>query len=438
LKKSPNIRQIQSRETRGQPKARRRAKFASRCSSTRRQGNNRIANRARREESPKTARTTRSKVAKFGAISTDYFTPGGWLAARRGLEFRPGLVFNWRMKAFQLMAHGAPGVFALRDVPEPKPGTGEVAVRVAACGLNRLDLWTEEGALPVPINLPRTPGCELAGEVAVCGEGVDEWRPGDRVAAQSNIFCGKCEFCLRGEESICLRGQLLGAQMDGGFAEFALVPAAALLRLPPEIDFNAAAGLGLAASTAMHMLTRRATVKRGDWVLVIGAASGVGSAAIQIAAGLGARVITTGSTFEKREFGLKLGAAHAVDSGATDWAAQVRHLTGKRGVDLVIEHVGGPILEQVFNCLVRGGSVVTCGATAGRNVSINLWPFFVKQQRLIGSYGRDRVDLAATLRWAAEGRIKPAVTEVYPLADAAKAFAALRSRLVMGKVVICP
>jgi NADPH:quinone reductase-like Zn-dependent oxidoreductase len=342
------------------------------------------------------------------------------------------------MKAVQLTAHGVPGVFATRELPDPQPGPGEVIVRVRACGLNRLDLWTEEGALPVPVRLPRTPGCEIAGEVAVCGDGVQGWKPGDRVAVQSNLYCGQCEFCLRGEESVCLRGEILGVQRDGGFAEFAAVPASSLVRLPDSVDFITAASLTLAGSTAMHILTRRAPVRAGDWVLVMAAASGVGSAAIQIARGLGGRVVTTGSTAEKREFGLKLGATRAVDAGAPDWPAQVREITGKRGVDIVVEHIGGRVFEQAFQCLARGGVVATCGATAGREVSLNLWPFFVKQQRVVGSYGRDRADMEATLRWAAEARLKASVSETVPLVETPRAFARLRARTVLGKLVVVP
>jgi NADPH:quinone reductase-like Zn-dependent oxidoreductase len=343
-----------------------------------------------------------------------------------------------RVKAFQLLSHGAPGRFELRDVPQPAPGGGEVVVRVRACGLNRLDLWLEEGALPLPINLPRTPGCEIAGEVAALGAGVTDWRLGDRVAVQSNLFCSACEFCERGDESLCLNAKLLGVQADGGFAEFVCVPARVLVRLPEALDFSTSAALTLAGSTAMHMLTDRANVRPGDWVLVIGGASGVGSAAIQIACGLGARVVSTGSTQAKRDLAMRLGAEFVADANNPAWPAQVRKLTGKRGVDLVVEHVGGQVLEQAFNCLARGGTVVTCGATAGREPVLNLWPFFVKQQRLIGSYGRTRRDMAATLDWAARGRLKPVVDRVLPLADADAAFAALRRRDVLGKVLVVP
>jgi NADPH:quinone reductase-like Zn-dependent oxidoreductase len=342
------------------------------------------------------------------------------------------------VKAVQLIAHGQPGQFRVGEVPDPTPGEGEVVVEVRACGLNRLDLWLEEAALPIPLKLPRIPGSEIAGCVRTVGAGVTDWKPGDRVAVQSNLFCGKCEFCLRGEESLCLDGQMLGVQQDGGFAEQVLMPARTLVRLPDQLGFEAAAGLILAASTAMHMLTDRARVHPGDWVLVMGAASGVGSAAIQIARHLGARVLATASTPAKRELAQRLGAEHVLDPGHAAWPAQVRHLTGKRGVDLVVEHVGGQVFEQLFNCLARGGTVVTCGATTGRVVKLNLWPFFVKQQRIVGSYGRNRRDLEATLAAGAEGWLKPVLHGVVPLESTVEAFAALRSRSVLGKLVVVP
>ncbi|HEX3988925.1 MAG TPA: zinc-binding dehydrogenase, partial [Verrucomicrobiae bacterium] len=157
---------------------------------------------------------------------------------------------------------------------------------------------------------------------------------------------------------------------------------------------------------------------------------------IQIAKGLGARVISTASDETKRQFALKLGADHVVDSTDTDWPVKVRELTGKRGVDLVVEHVGGEVLLQCFNCLARGGTIVTCGATAGREISLKLWPLFVKEQRLIGSYGRNKTDIVNTLDWVAKGKLKAAIWKVYPLSKTADAFVALRERQVLGKVVI--
>lgn len=340
------------------------------------------------------------------------------------------------MHAVQLLAHGRPGQLRYAPTPDPQPGPGEVLVRVSACGLNRLDLWTEEGALPIPIRLPRIPGCELVGRIVTLGDGVRDWHVNDRVVAQSNLFCGRCEFCLRAEESRCLHSSLLGVQRDGGFAELVTVPAHALLPLPDALQDHDAAALALAGSTAMHMLTNRAQVRPDDWVLIVAAASGVGSAAIQIARRSGAQVITTGSSTAKRELGLRLGAHHALDTSQPNWPADVRRITGKRGVDLVVEHVGGALLEQVFRCLARGGTIVTCGATAGRDVRLDLWPFFVKEQRLVGSYGRNRADLARTLDWAARGWLLPVVDRVHPLTELRQAFDALRAREVLGKIII--
>ena len=342
------------------------------------------------------------------------------------------------MRAAQLIAHGSPGTFEIRDVPAPQPGPDEVVIDVRACGLNHLDLWLEEAGLPIPVELPRTPGGEVAGVIVELGAGVSDWRVGDRVAVQSNFFCGACEFCLLGEESQCRENQLLGVQRDGGFAEQMLAPVSSLVRLPDNVSFETSAALTLAGSTALHMLTVRAPVHAGDWVLVIGGASGVGSAAIQIAKQLGARVISTGSTEAKRALAQRLGAEFAVDSTHAQWPAEVRRLTNKRGVDVIVEHVGGAVLEQCFDCLARNGTIVTCGATAGREVKLNLWPLFVKQQRLIGSYGRNRADMRTTLDWAAAGKLKPVIHSVMPLKRAAEAFAALRARTVLGKIVITP
>ncbi len=342
------------------------------------------------------------------------------------------------MKAFQLIAHGTPGKFELRDQPEPVPNANDVLVSVGACGLNRLDLWTEEGALPVPIPLPRTLGCEISGEISAVGKNVSDWHIGDRVAVQSNLFCGECEFCLRGEESICLKGEILGVQRDGGFAEKVLVPSSALIRLPENVSYETSAALTLAGSTAMHMLTNRAKVRQGDWVLVMGGASGVGSAAIPIAKNLGAYVISTASSENKRTFAKERGADFVIDITNPDWPLEVRKITNKRGVDLVVEHIGGEVLVKCFDCLARDGKIVTCGATSGREISLKLWSFFVKQHSLIGSYGRNRSDIVATLHWAAEKKLQPALTKVYPLAETAAAFAALRNRAVMGKIIVVP
>ncbi|MDX1952556.1 MAG: zinc-binding dehydrogenase [Verrucomicrobiota bacterium] len=340
------------------------------------------------------------------------------------------------MRALQLIKFGASGNYQFGVVPDPIAGAEEILVKVKACGINHLDLWLEAGELPINIGLPRIPGGEISGEIVQAATSGSDWKVGDRVAVQSNLFCGKCEFCLRGDESLCLNGLLLGVQRDGGLAELVSIPVSALVRLPDNVSFEASAAMTLAGSTAMHMLTNRARIRSADWVLVIGGASGVGAYAVQIAKQLGASVIATASSEEKSRLARELGADHVVDSRVESWPGEVRKITQKRGVDFVVEHVGGKVFEQAIHCLARGGTVVTCGATAGKKVNLDLWPFFVKQQRIIGSYGRNRSDMELILAWASAGKVKPVIDSVFSLSEAEKGLEKLRERKVLGKVIV--
>lgn len=342
------------------------------------------------------------------------------------------------MDACRLVQHGKPGVYEFGEVQDPRPGEGEVVVAVRACGLNRLDLWTEEAGLPVPVPLPLIQGCEPAGEIFEVGSGVSGWKIGDRVAVQSNLFCGNCESCAKGEENLCLKGSLIGVQINGGFAEKMVVPQRVLVPIPAGVSHETAAALGLAGATAMHMLTKRVRVRPGSVVLVVGGTSGVGSAAIQIARRLGARVFALSSTESKRAKSISLGAELVFDSSSADWPKQIRAATGRRGVDVVVEHVGGGVLPACLECLARGGIIVTCGATAGRDVSLNLWPLFVKEQSVVGSYGRTREDMSQTFAWADRGWLRPVIHSVVPLKELPAAIARLRAGTVEGKVVLKP
>ena len=337
---------------------------------------------------------------------------------------------------YQLKSYGKPGVYQKVECETKPPGEMEVSVEVAYCGLNRLDLWLEAGELPVQIELPRIPGGEVSGVIAEAGPGVEEFKAGDKIIVQSNLVCGECEFCKRGEESNCLKSKLLGVDVDGGLSTYMTVPVSAVLPIPDGIPLDAAASIVLAGSTAMHMLTNRTQVSEGDWVLVMGGNSGVGSYAIQIAKSQGAHVIATASDNAKSELSKKLGADFVVNHRDKDWHKEVRRITQKRGVDIIVEHIGGEILEKCFMCLARGGRIVTCGATAGKDISLNIWPFFVKQQQLIGSYGRNREDLLMTLKWLSQGKIKPVIDTVIPFDDVPLAFSKLRNREVSGKILV--
>jgi NADPH:quinone reductase-like Zn-dependent oxidoreductase len=313
-----------------------------------------------------------------------------------------------------------------------------VLVQVGACGVNHLDLWLCDGTLPVKPTLPHILGSEVAGTVAAVGPGVAGVREGERVAVHPYLHCGRCEFCLRGAETVCLRSDILGLLSAGGYAEYVPVPANSLVPLPDGLDAVTASALTLAALTAWHMLVDAARLQLGETVLVLGGNSGVGSAAVQIAKRLGARVIATAGSAEKAARTSALGADAVIDHYAQDVGREVRALTDKRGVDVVVEHVGQATWATSVGALARNGRLVTCGATTGADVGFNLWPFFAKQLQIIGCYGGTRAELADVLRLAAAGGLEAVVDRTYPLEDVPEALARLGAGEQFGKLVIEP
>ena len=341
------------------------------------------------------------------------------------------------MKALRFHEFGGAEVQRVENAPDPTPGPGEVLVRVRACGVNRLDLFVRAGQVPVKVPLPHISGSEVAGEVAAVGPGVQGVVEGARVVVAPYLFDGSCEYCLAGEETTCLRSDILGLLSDGGYAELVKVPARSLVPIPEPLDFVQAAALTLAAPTAWHMLAR-AGLGPGETVLVLAAGSGVGSAAVQIARLRGARVIATASSDAKLNQARQLGAHEAVNYATDDLREAVRRLTGRRGVDVVVEHVGQATWPTSVACLARNGRLVTCGATTGSEVSFDLWPMFAKQIAFIGCYGGARDDVRRVLDVASRGELRPVVNDVLPLERVAEAHARLEARENFGKYVITP
>lgn len=342
------------------------------------------------------------------------------------------------MRAMLYREYGGIDNLEPAEVPAPEIGPNEVLVRVKACGVNRLDLLVPSGRTPVKPPLPHIPGSEVAGEVAAVGGLVTGVAEGEAVVIAPYLSCGRCEFCLSGEEVLCLRGDILGLMSNGGYAELVKAPASHIIPLPAGLAFEEAAALTLSAPTAWHMLVERAKVKPGEDVLVLAAGSGVGSAAVQIAKLMGARVIATASSDEKLARAKELGADITINYREQDFAAAVRQATAKRGVDVVVEHVGTETWERSIACLSRKGRLVTCGATTGAEGKLDIWTLFAKETQIIGSYGGTRQDVRQVLKLAAAGRIKPVIFRRYPLAQAREAQRAMAGREQFGKLILEP
>jgi len=339
------------------------------------------------------------------------------------------------MKAVRFHFHGGPEVLRYEDAPDPVPAAGEALVRVRACALNHLDLWERRGLPRVTIPLPHISGSDVAGEVVTSPS--PDVPPGSRVMLQPGISCGSCAVCLSGRDNECPQYEVLGYRNhDGGYAELVKVPVQNLVRIPDHIDFRQAAAFPLTFLTAWHMLVTRGGVKDGDDVLVLAAGSGVGQAAIQIARLRGARVIATAGSDKKLERARALGANEVIHHYKQDIVEAIRRFTNRRGVDIVIEHVGEATFWQSVRALARGGRLVTCGATTGANGAIDLTALFAKQLSILGSYMGTKGELlqAAALFFA--GQLKPVIDRTFPLADAAGAQQRLEESSQFGKIVL--
>lgn len=340
------------------------------------------------------------------------------------------------MKARVIRAHGGFEALEPAEVPLPEPGAGEVRVRLQAMALNHLDLWVRRGVPGHTFPLPLIPGSDGCGRIEEVGPGVERARLGETVVLSPGYGCGECPACRRGEESLCRDYAILGESRDGTCAEAIVLPARALLAVPEGLDPEEAVALPLVLMTAWRMLVGRARVEAGETVLVQGAGSGIGSTAIQIAAARGCRVIAVTSDPHKTERARALGAGEVIVFGAEDPLAAVRRLTARRGVDVVVEHIGAATWETSVRALARGGRLVTCGATSGAEVRVDLRPLFFKQLSILGSTMGGLADLREAWAWVAAGRIRPVIDRRFRLEQLAEAHRYLEERRAFGKVVV--
>ena len=340
------------------------------------------------------------------------------------------------MKAVRIHEFGGPEVLRYEDVPDPQPRKDQVLVRVRACAMNHLDIWVRKG-LP-GVNLPHILGSDIAGEIVAVGEYVSSFKAGQRVLLAPMHFCNHCAKCVAGLQNQCREFTALGNGVDGGYCELIAVPAVNVIPIPDSLDFTQAASAPLVFLTAWHMLVGRAVIRLGQTVLVLGAGSGVGIAAIQIAKLFHARVITTAGDENKLEKGRALGADYGINHYQQKISQEVRKITGKEGVDIVVEHVGTATWEESLKSLKPGGTIVTCGATTGHNAAFDLRFLFSRQLNFLGSYMGTMGELDDVLSHVFAGRVKPVVDRTFPLKEARAAHEYMEASQMFGKVVLIP
>ncbi len=341
------------------------------------------------------------------------------------------------MKAVVLERPGGPENLKSVELPDPKPGPGEVLLRVRACGINHLDLWVREGLPAYKITLPHILGCDVAGEIAELGPGVSDFKPGDRVAVSPGRSCGACEFCSAGRESLCPEFHVIGADGGpGGYAERLVTPSRRLLPLAAGLSFEEAAAFPLTFLTAWHMLVTLARLRAGETALVLGAGSGVAVAAVQIAKLCGATVIAASTSEPKLDKAKKLGADAGFLVGKGDFSRDLRRLTHGRMADVVFEHVGPAVFESAIKSLRPGGRLVTCGATSGPEAKLDLRYVFSRELTVLGARMGSQAEMRTVARLVNEGRLKPVVDRTFPLSQAADAHRYLAQKGQFGKVVL--
>ena len=340
------------------------------------------------------------------------------------------------MRAVIINKHGDVDQLTYADVPKPQISNEEALVRVKACALNHLDIWTRQGMPGVEIPMPHILGCDIAGEVAEIKSSSSKIKEGTRVIASPGISCGQCEFCKSGWDSLGDQYQILGFQVNGGYAEFTKVPARSLIPVSNRYSFEEWAACPLVYVTAWHMLVTRAELKEGETVLIHAAGSGVGSAAIQLAKIKGAKVITTVGSDAKEKKAKELGADHVINYKTKDFAKEVQSLTQGKGAQVVFEHIGTDTFTKSLACLSKKGRLVTCGTTSGANVQINLRFLFVRQHSILGAYMGGRSELDQVIQHLESGKLKPVVDTIFPLEKAGHAHQHMLNRKNFGKIVL--
>jgi NADPH:quinone reductase-like Zn-dependent oxidoreductase len=340
------------------------------------------------------------------------------------------------MRAIVFYEHGGPEVLKYEDVAAPALKLGEVRVAVKAAALNRLDLFVRQGWPSLKLEMPHIPGADAAGVILEVGDGVEQVIPGDRVAVNPTISCDRCEFCLRGEQNLCIHHSILGEFQRGTYAEQVVVPALNVIRLPDHVSFADAAAFSLVGVTAWQMLITRGQLLPGEDVLIIGASGGVNTAALQIAKLAGARVIVVSADTAKLSQAEALGADVLIDRSQEDWSKAVYKLTAKRGVDVVVDNVGQATWMGSIRALRPGGRMLVVGSTSGPKFELDIRYIFAKQINILGSTMGNRDDYARVMNLLFDGKLKAVIGAEFPLVEARQAQEMLAAGEVFGKIVL--
>lgn len=339
------------------------------------------------------------------------------------------------MKAAIFRQHGGPEVIEIADVPVPEVPAGYVRVAVHAAAMNHLDLWARRGLPGLQLEFPHISGSDIAGVIDKVGDGVDGFEPGTRVLVNPSLWCGHCEWCEKGEESLCESYRIIGEHLNGGFAEYVSVPAVNVLPIPDELSFQEAAAVPLVYQTAWRGLVTRGKLQAGETALITGASGGVSTAAIKIAKHLGARVfaVTSGAVNVRRVE--ELGADVVIDRSTSSFSNEVWNATGKRGVDLVFDSVGEVVWPDAIRALARKGRLVVYGATTGPEGQIDIRLTFWKQLQVIGTTMSSRAEFDEVMSLVFEKTLEPVIDVVLPLDDARAGHERLEAGAGFGKIV---
>ncbi|MFH1755913.1 MAG: zinc-binding dehydrogenase [Candidatus Latescibacterota bacterium] len=340
------------------------------------------------------------------------------------------------MKAIYFNTHGGADVLEYGDLPDPSPAGNEVLIDVAAASLNHLDIFVRRGIPGLTIDYPHIPGSDASGVVAGLGDQVTDFAQGDRVLINPSLSCGLCDYCIRGDASMCRVYRIMGESTGGTCCEKIVVPRENIIKIPEHISFEAAAAVPLVFLTAWRMLINRGSLRPGEHILILGAASGVGTACIQIAKKTGAYVYATASSEDKLALCRRLGADILINYVEEDFVKRVRSETGNRGVDVCVDYVGHDTWVKSLKSLASGGRLLTCGATTGYAPQTDLRHIFFRQLQIIGSTMGSKNDLLAPLQMLFRGEMEAVIDSVVDLKDTAAAHRLMEDRNVSGKIVI--